>query len=95
MLSLSPKYDYFANEDLISITYSPDKGIIAAGTHQGNIAMWKYMPHQRKSGEPEASWKLLHAKLLYRDVPIKKLRVPEKLISNTGFLTGLILFFQF
>jgi hypothetical protein len=75
MLPLSTKYDYFHNDELITISYSPDKGIIAAGTNQGNIAMWKYMPHKKKASDPEVSWQLLHAKLLYRGAPVKNLNV--------------------
>ena len=75
MLQLSNKYEYSTGETLNSITYSPAKGIIAAGSDKGNIAMWKYMQHKMKYGEPETSWQLLPAKTLIVDVPVKSVKV--------------------
>ncbi len=75
MLQLSNKYEYATGETLTSITYSPAKGLIAAGTEKGNIAMWKYMQHKMKFGEPETSWQLLPAKTLIAEVPVKSVKV--------------------
>jgi intraflagellar transport protein 140 len=73
-LMLSNQLGYVHNEAISTVTYSAAKGIIAAGTDRGNIAMWKFMPNKTKFGEPEASWQLMHAKFL-QSYPIKKLKV--------------------
>lgn len=75
MLPLSNKYDYSTTEALTSITYSPSKGIIAAGTDKGNVAMWKFASHKMKLGEPETSWQLMPAKSLMGDTPVKGIKV--------------------
>ncbi|CAF0790150.1 unnamed protein product [Brachionus calyciflorus] len=72
-LSLSSQYGYSTNESIISVTYSAAKGIIAAGTDKGNVAMWKFMQNKINPDEPEASWQLLHAKPL-QSTPIKKIK---------------------
>ena len=72
-LNLSNQLGYTSSESILSVTYSAAKGIIAAGTDKGNIAMWKFMQSKVKSGEPEASWQLMHAKFL-QSFPIKKLK---------------------
>jgi hypothetical protein len=56
------------------VTYSIAKGIIAAGTDKGNVAMWKFMQNKKKITEPEESWQLMPAKTL-QSLPIKKTRV--------------------
>lgn len=73
-LPLSNQYGYAASESILTLTYSAAKGIIAAGTDKGNVAMWKFMPNKINQLEPEASWQLMHAKLLL-NTPIKKLKV--------------------
>lgn len=73
-LSLSAQYGYGANESILSVTYSAAKGIIAAGTDKGNVAMWKFMQHRVNITEPESSWQLMNAKPL-QQIPIKKLKV--------------------
>jgi hypothetical protein len=78
MLQLSNKYKYSTGETLCSITYSPAKGIIAAGTEKGNIAMWKYMQHKMKFGEPLTSSQLMPAKSLIADLPVKSINVRIK-----------------
>lgn len=72
-LALSNQFGYSNTESILSITYSAAKGIIAAGTNKGNVAMWKYTPNKMKYEEPESSWQLLHAKLL-QPVPITKIK---------------------
>ena len=76
-LALSTQFGYAYNEAILSVTYSAAKGIIAAGTDHGNVAMWKFVPNVNGKGkinEPEASWQLMHAKTLQR-LPITKLKV--------------------
>lgn len=73
-LTISPQLGYTTNEQIITITYSAAKGIIAAGTDKGNVAMWKFMQNKVKFGEPESSWQLMHAKSL-QQLPIKQLKV--------------------
>ena len=73
-MPISPQFGYGPTEAILTISYSAAKGIIAAGTNKGNVAMWKYMPNKAVYGEPESSWQLLHAKAL-QTVPIKKLKV--------------------
>jgi hypothetical protein len=72
-LMLSTQCGYAANEAICTVTYSAAKGIIAAGTDKGNIAMWKFMQNKAKFGEPEASWQLMHAKFL-QNFPVKRLK---------------------
>ena len=73
-LILSNQFGYAASEAILTITYSAAKGIIAAGTNKGNVAMWKFMPNKAKFDEPESNWQLLHAKPLQQSMPIKKLK---------------------
>jgi len=73
-LPISTQFGYGVAEAILTLSYSAAKGIIAAGTNKGNVAMWKYMPNKAKFGEPESSWQLLHAKAL-QTIPIKKLKV--------------------
>lgn len=73
-MPLTTQFGYLATESILTLSYSAAKGIIAAGTNKGNVAMWKYMPNKAIFGEPESSWQLLHAKAL-QTVPIKKLKV--------------------
>lgn len=75
-LMISSQYGYSNNESIISISYSAAKGIIAAGTDKGNVAMWKFMQNRINSNEPESSWQLMHAKQL-QQIPIKRLRVKK------------------
>lgn len=70
---MSNQYGYSNNESIISVTYSASKGIIAAGTDKGNVAMWKFMQNVINPDEPEASWQLLHAKQL-QSMPIKQIK---------------------
>lgn len=72
-LSLSNQYGYAPNEAILSVTYSAAKGIIAAGTDKGNVAMWKFMQSKINPDEPESSWQLLHAKPL-QSFPIKRIK---------------------
>ncbi len=73
-LMLNTQFGYLPNESILSVTYSAAKGIIAAGTDQGNVAMWKFMQNKFKFGEPEASWQLMHAKGLQQS-PVSKIKV--------------------
>jgi hypothetical protein len=73
-LALSSQFGYHANESIMSITYSASKGIIAAGTDKGNVAMWKFMQNKVKFGDPESSWQLLHSKFL-QETPITEIKV--------------------
>jgi hypothetical protein len=73
-LALSSQFGYHTNESILSITYSASKGIIAAGTDKGNVAMWKFMQNKVKFGDPESSWQLLHSKFL-QETPITEIKV--------------------
>lgn len=73
-LSLQTQYGYSSTESIVSVAYSSAKGIIAAGTDKGNVAMWKFMQEKTIYSDPEECWQLLHAKML-QPTPIKKLRV--------------------
>lgn len=92
MLTLSSKYDYNSNEKLLSLSYSPSKGIIAAGTDRGHIAMWKYSHHKMKINEPETCWQLMSSKLLLNDTPVKSLKFGTNLsllcasLGNDAFI---------
>ena len=72
-LALNTQFNYVATETILSVTYSATKGIIAAGTNKGNVAMWKFMQSKASTDEPESSWQLMHAKLL-QSSPIQKLK---------------------
>ena len=73
-MPLVPQFGYSAGESILSITYSPAKGIIAAGTDKGNVAMWKFMQHRVNHSEPESSWQLMQSKKL-QALPIQRIRV--------------------
>jgi hypothetical protein len=90
-LALSSQFGYHANESIMSITYSASKGIIAAGTDKGNVAMWKFMQNKVKFGDPESSWQLLHSKFL-QETPITEIKV----IGFAFFLSfGFVFYFYF
>ena len=72
-MPLTTQFGYSSTESILTISYSAAKGIIAAGTNKGNVAMWKFVPNKAKFDEPESSWQLLHAKLL-QPAPITKLK---------------------
>ena len=72
-LSLNTQFGYLNTESIISVTYSAAKGIIAAGTNKGNVAMWKFIQSKMNSEDPESSWQLMHAKLL-QSSPIQKVK---------------------
>lgn len=73
-LSLQTQYGYAPTESITSVSYSTAKGIIAAGTDKGNVAMWKFMQDKSRMGEPEECWQLIHPKSL-QQIPIKKIKV--------------------
>ena len=77
-LQLSNQLGYVNSESILTVSYSAAKGIIAAGTDKGNVAMWKFMSNVSKFGEPEASWQLLHAKSLQL-APIQQLKVRQNM----------------
>ena len=83
------QFGFSNTEAILTVSYSAAKGIIAAGTDKGNVAMWKFMPNVSKFGEPEASWQLLHAKAL-QPSPIKQLKV---LYSSFSLFTIFFYFF--
>jgi intraflagellar transport protein 140 len=85
-LILSPQFGYSTNESILSVTYSAAKGIIAAGTDKGNVAMWKFMQNKSKFGEPEASWQLMHAKTLQQS-PVTKIKVKILVKKNFNILS--------
>lgn len=72
-LALTTQFGYSTTESIISVTYSAAKGILAAGTNKGNVAMWKFMQSKVNSEDPETSWQLMHAKLL-QSSPIQKIK---------------------
>ena len=72
-LSLNTQFGYLNTESIISVTYSAAKGILAAGTNKGNVAMWKFIQSKMNSEDPESSWQLMHAKLL-QSSPIQKVK---------------------
>ncbi len=79
-LNLQTQMGYALNEGILSLTYSAAKGIIAAGTDRGNVAMWKFMQQQHQQQlqlqdqlQPELNWQLMHSKSL-QNMPIKKVK---------------------
>lgn len=75
-LALQTQYGYSATESIVTISYSIAKGIIAAGTDKGNVAMWKFIQNRGKFNEPEESWQLMQAKQL-QPSPVKKIKVSK------------------
>ena len=72
-LTLNTQFNYASTESILSVTYSAAKGIIAAGTNKGNVAMWKFIQSKLSTDDPESSWQLMHAKLL-QSSPIQNLK---------------------
>lgn len=62
LLSLENHSGYISNEQIHCVDYCKKKGIIAAGTQMGNVAMWKYTPFTlstiSKRVDGEKKWKL-------------------------------------
>ena len=73
-LLLQTQLGYANTETITCLTYSAGKGIIAAGTDKGNVAMWKYIQAKTQQSDPEASWQLMQAKQL-QTIPIKSIKV--------------------
>ncbi|XP_052071458.1 intraflagellar transport protein 140 homolog isoform X2 [Mytilus californianus] len=59
ILSLDGHNSYDPNENVMCISYSQEKGMLAGGTNMGDIALWKWSPPiGGKKVEGELKWKL-------------------------------------
>jgi hypothetical protein len=85
-LSLLPQLGYAPNECITTLTYSAAKGIIAAGTDKGNVAMWKFRQNKVNPNEPEACWNLMNSKSIQAQ-PIKKIRVNKNEMNKIYVIT--------
>ena len=64
LLTLDPAAGYDRSDKVMCCAYSSSKGILAAGTEAGNVALWRYDPLSFSTRSPELCWKLNRAIVL-------------------------------